>query len=253
MGINNVFTLWCSRLRSRTVRVVFDFNDSLSDVAPVSPISFPVVVKRNGKNECLFCVFSFLCSHNQDWVQWVKCLISVLHSMMLPLCLQSCSLLVWIERKKEWFADWCLLCVFFLLSLLLRLRAVSVVFDFNDSLNDVAPVSPILFSVDLKINEKSESLMCLFVCIISFVFTTQIEFSECSVWFQYVTQWCCSLVSNSIVCWWKGKRKRKSELSMNDFMRLLCIYYSDWEQWVSCLISIIHSMMLLLCLQHSSL
>ena len=54
-------------------------------------------------------------------------------------------------------------------------------FDFNDSLNDVAPVSPILFSVDLKINEKSESLMCLFVCIISFVFTTQIEFSECSV------------------------------------------------------------------------
>ena len=69
----------------------------------------------------------------------------------------------------------------FFLSLLLRLRAVSVVFDFNDSLNDVAPVSPILFSVDVKINEKSESLMCLFVCILSSVFTTQIEFSECSV------------------------------------------------------------------------
>ena len=35
---------------------------------------------------------------------------------------------------------------FFLYSLL-RLSSVSVVFDFNDSLNDAAPVSPILLSV----------------------------------------------------------------------------------------------------------
>ena len=32
----------------------------------------------------------------------------------------------------------------------LRLSFVSVVFDFNDSLNDVAPVSPILFPVHKK-------------------------------------------------------------------------------------------------------
>ena len=38
------------------------------------------------------------------------------------------------------------LCVF-LLSLLLRLSFVSVVFDFNDSLNDVVPVSLIQLSV----------------------------------------------------------------------------------------------------------
>ena len=37
-----------------------------------------------------------------------------------------------------------------------RLSSVSVVFDFNDSLNDFAPVSPILLSVDVKRNEKSE-------------------------------------------------------------------------------------------------
>ena len=30
----------------------------------------------------------------------------------------------------------------------IRLSAVSVVFDFNASLNDVAPVSPMLLSVD---------------------------------------------------------------------------------------------------------
>ena len=41
------------------------------------------------------------------------------------------------------------ICVIFLLCLHLRLSFVSVVFDFNASLNDVAPVSPMLFSVDL--------------------------------------------------------------------------------------------------------
>ena len=54
------------------------------------------------------------------------------------------------------------LCVFFLLSSQLRLSVVSVVFDFNDSLNDVAPVSPMLLSVDVKRNEKSELLMDVF-------------------------------------------------------------------------------------------
>ena len=35
--------------RSSFVSVVFDFNDSLNDVAPVSPISLPVDVKRKEK------------------------------------------------------------------------------------------------------------------------------------------------------------------------------------------------------------
>ena len=53
-------------------------------------------------------------------------------------------------------------------------------FDFNDSLNDVAPVSPMLLTVDLMRMEKSELLMDVF-CVSSFVFTIQIEFSECCV------------------------------------------------------------------------
>ena len=43
---------------------------------------------------------------------------------------------------------------FFFLSSLLRSSSVSVVFDFNDSLNDVAPVSPILLPIDVKRKEK---------------------------------------------------------------------------------------------------
>ena len=44
--------------------------------------------------------------------------------------------------------NWMSLRVFFLLSSLPRLILVIVVFDFSDSLNDVAPMSPILLSVD---------------------------------------------------------------------------------------------------------
>ena len=68
-------------------------------------------------------------------------------------------------------------CVFFLLSLPIRLSFVSVVFDFNDSQNDFAPVSPMLLSICVKRNEKSNMWM-LFVCL---AFTTQIKFRECCV------------------------------------------------------------------------
>ena len=64
-----------------------------------------------------------------------------------------------------------------LLSSQLRSSFVSVVFDFNDSQNDFAPVSPMLLSICVKRNEKSNMWM-LFVCL---VFTTQIKFRECCV------------------------------------------------------------------------
>ena len=88
--------------RLSAVRVVFDFNTSLSDVAPVSPMPLSVDVKRKGTSELLMDVF----------------------------------------------------CDFFLLSLLHRLSSVSVVFDFNASLNDDAPVAPMLLPVDAKRSEK---------------------------------------------------------------------------------------------------
>ena len=94
---------------------VFDFNASLSDVAPVSPMLLAVIVVRKEKSELLMDV---------------------------------------------------LLCVFFLLSSPHRLSSVSVMFDFNASLNDVAPVSPILLSVIMVRKEKSELLMDVFVSVV---------------------------------------------------------------------------------------
>ena len=71
------------------------------------------------------------------------------------------------------------MCVFFLLYSLLRLSFLSVVFDFSDSLNDVAPPSPMQLPVVVKRKGKSELLMDVFC--MSFVFTLQIELRECSV------------------------------------------------------------------------
>ena len=58
---------------------------------------------------------------------------------------------------------------------------MSVAFDFNASLSDVAPVSPILFSVDLMRMEKESFVDGYHLCAVSFVFTEQIEFCECCV------------------------------------------------------------------------
>ena len=54
-------------------------------------------------------------------------------------------------------------------------------FDFNASLIDVAPASLILFPVDLMRNGKEWFVDGCHLCVVSFVFTLQIEVSECCV------------------------------------------------------------------------
>ena len=84
-----------SQLILSSVSVVFDFNTSLNDVAPMPQMKFPIDLSN--VKECV-----------------------VMDAI----------------------------CVLFLLSSLLRLSFVSVVFDFSTSLNDAAPLSPILLPVD---------------------------------------------------------------------------------------------------------
>ena len=66
-------------------------------------------------------------------------------------------------------------CVFFLLSSHFRRSAVSVVFDFNKSLNIFTPASPKLQSVEMMRMEKSEPLMDALRVFFSIVFTTQVK------------------------------------------------------------------------------
>ena len=53
--------------------------------------------------------------------------------------------------------------------------------DFNASLNDVAPVYPMLFPVDLLRKEQELIVGKCHLCVVSFVFTIQVEFHECCV------------------------------------------------------------------------
>ena len=65
---------------------------------------------------------------------------------------------------------------------------MSVVFDFNASLNAVTPVSSMLLSVVLMRMEKSGLLADAMIMLFLFVFTTQIELCEYCVCFQCITQ-----------------------------------------------------------------
>ena len=120
-------------------------------------------------------VCCFFCVHSSNWVEWVLCLISVHHSMMLLLFLQSCCLLfLW-----EW--------------------------------------------------KKNRLLMNILLCVVSFVLTTQIESSECCVWFQCITQWCCSSFSNAVVCWFDENGKERIVVESH-LCCLFCFHNSDLAQ-----------------------
>ena len=67
-------SFWCflsSPLKSSFVSVVFDFNASLNDVTPVSPMPLPVDEKIKDNSELLMDVLcvSFFCLHNSNRVQ----------------------------------------------------------------------------------------------------------------------------------------------------------------------------------------
>ena len=65
----------------------------------------------------------------------------------------------------------------------LRLSSVSVVFDFSASPNAVAPVFPMLFTVDLVRMEKSELLMDV-ICVLFLLFS-HLRWSFMSVVFDF--------------------------------------------------------------------
>ena len=69
----------------------------------------------------------------------------------------------------------------FLLCSPLILSVVSVVFDFNASLNDFVPVPSMLLTVVLMRMEKEWIVDEHHLCFVSFVFTTQIKLSKCCV------------------------------------------------------------------------
>ena len=82
------------------------------------------------------------------------------------------------------------------------------------------------------------------VCLLSFVFTTQIEFCECCVWFQWFTQWCCTSFSHAVPCSKDMKRKEWFADGCLFVSSFFCLHNSYQVQWVLCLISMLRLMLL---------
>ena len=146
---------------------MFDFSASLIDVTPVSPILLSVGFMRMEKIELLIDVicmcFVLLCSQLKSSSVSVLFVSSV---SIIDVTTASLILLPVVFMRIEkggLLID--VICVLFLLSSRFRSSLVSVLFDFNASLNDIAPVSSILLSVDLMRMEKS-GLLIYVICVL---------------------------------------------------------------------------------------
>ena len=144
--------------------VVLNFNASLSDVAPFSPISLSVGLMKMGNNGlfmdtiCVLFLFSspsrlsFLSvvfDFNISLIDFIP-----LSSILFPVDL------IRIEKSGLLMGAMCVVP-----DSPLRSSFVSVVFDFNTSLNDVTPMYPMLMPVCLMKMEMGELLMdAIYVC-----------------------------------------------------------------------------------------
>ncbi len=135
--------------------VVFDFNASFSDAAPVPPILLPVDLMRMEKSglfmDAIFVMFLLSSPPRSSFMSVVFDFNASLNDVA-PISLMLFPVDLMRTEKSGLLMD-----AIFVLSLLssqLRPSSVSVVFDFNTSLIDVAPASPISLSVDLIRIEK---------------------------------------------------------------------------------------------------
>ena len=159
MDVVCVFLL-CSLLMLRVVSALFDFNASLNDSAPVSPISLPVDLMRIEKEWVVIddiCVLLLLSSLSR--LSFVSVLFDFNASLNDFAPVSSMLLSVDLMRMKKNGLLIDAICVLFLLYLQPRLSRMSVVFDFNASLNNATPDSLISFPFGLMRMEKSGLLM----------------------------------------------------------------------------------------------
>ena len=160
--------------------VEFDFNVSLNKFAPVSPmlLSVDLRMEKSGLLMDAICVLFLLSSPPKSSFSSVLFDFNASLNDVAPVSPMLLSVGFY-EKGKEWIVYECHLCAG-PLSSRSRLSTLSVVFDCNASLNDVAPLSVMLFPVDFMKMEKSVLLMDA-ICAVSFVFTTQIDFCDCCV------------------------------------------------------------------------
>ena len=150
--------------------VVFDFNVSLNDDVPMSPILLSVdlmKMRRSGLLMDVICVLFLLSSPPRS--SFVSVVFDFNASLNDFSPVSPILLSVNLMRMEKSGLLFDVIRTLFLLSSQLRMSFVSVEFDFNASLNGVNPVYAILLPVDLMRIEKSGLLMnaicVLFFCV----------------------------------------------------------------------------------------
>ena len=135
------------QLRLSSLSAVFDFNTSLNDFAPLSPILLAVVFMRMEEwivDDRHLCVVSFVLPKSLSLVSVVFDFNTSLNDVV-PLSPIMLTVGLKIMEKTGLLVD--AIYVLFLWFSQPRLSFVSVVFDFNASLNNDAPVSSMSLSV----------------------------------------------------------------------------------------------------------
>ena len=95
-------------VRSSSVSVVFDFNASLNDVVPVSPMSLSVCLKKGGMLTDFICVL-FLSL--QPRLSFVRVVFDLNASLIDVAPFSPILFTVVLMRIEEWIVDGCHLCV----------------------------------------------------------------------------------------------------------------------------------------------
>ena len=194
------------------------------------------------ESELLMDVFgvSFLCLHHPDWVQWVLCLISMIHSMMLLLCLLCCCLLIRERGKRDLLMDIFCVSSFVCLHISDLARWVLCLISM---LHPTTLLLCLQYRWLLAFSERKEwiadrCLLCVFFCL---------HISDRALWVL-----CLISVPHSMMLLLFLQScslymiKKRSELLMDFFCMssFFCLHLPDRVQWVLCLISMIHSMTL---------
>ena len=124
---------------------MFDFNASLNDVIPLSPILLPVGLIRM-EEWIVYGCYSYvvsLCSPSRSKNVSVAFDFNASLNDVIPASPMSFT----VDLMRILLTDG--VCALFLSETLSRSSRVSVVFNFNASLNEDAPLSPTKLSVDL--------------------------------------------------------------------------------------------------------
>ena len=175
--------------------------------------------------------------HHSDWFQLVICSVSTHHLILLFLCLLSNCLKIATHIRHEWFRKqdtifkvWWLCSyksrwAFWVLSLTLILPPMLLL---------------LLLRICCLLNQRKQTINRFHLCAENSLQTVKVEFTECGVEHERLTQCPCTCFINTTTCWTYKERSHTTEKHII-WRWILCAHSQDWGKWELSLSSVLHS------------